>query len=59
MYLLFEFFFPSYILQESKSDTHSYISRYYMTETTLVKMYVGEVLSILHPDEWEVPSEVK
>lgn len=29
-----------------------------MTET-LVEMYSGEVFPILHPDEWEIPLEIK
>ncbi|XP_057786797.1 uncharacterized protein LOC131004191 [Salvia miltiorrhiza] len=45
-------------ISKSKQSLFSYVSSYYRTET-LREIYSGEVMPILHPDEWSVPVEVK
>lgn len=45
-------------IRKANQSLHSYVSKYYLTET-LVKMYAGEVECILHPDEWDIPLEVR
>ncbi|XP_057802416.1 uncharacterized protein LOC131017616 [Salvia miltiorrhiza] len=44
-------------ISKSKHSLFS-VSSYYTTET-LREIYSGEVMPILHPDEWSVPVEVK
>ncbi|XVF66597.1 hypothetical protein PTKIN_Ptkin10aG0050100 [Pterospermum kingtungense] len=42
----------------AKQSIYSYIADFYKMDN-LREMYLGEVISVLHPDEWVVPPKVR